>query len=234
MIMSDNLTIIAVFAHPDDELGVVGTLANHVENGDTVYVVLLTKGENASTLCCSRDEIVATRLGHAKQIEKLLGVTYRFLDIPDSAVTPSVANAKKLAAVFKELQPDIVITWDKSPQMGHGHPDHRYTHDITLDALSYMRYQNPDDDHEPYRQSVSFYTLAHSLGPDNPGVTFIDVSSQLEKIKQFIKVYQQAYGSWEVWEFKESIMKSFSRLAGTKYAEAFKKITWRKPRKLLD
>lgn len=232
--MSDNLTIAAVFAHPDDELGVVGTLSNHVETGDKVYVILLTQGENASTLCCSPDEIVETRRGHAKEIEQILGVEYRFLDIPDSAVSSTVENAKKLASVFKEIKPQIVITWDKSPQMGHGHPDHRYTYDICLDALSYMRYKNNNDKYEPYREKVSFYTLAHSLRPDNQGVTFVDVSSQIDKIKEFINVYQKAYGSWDVWGFKQSMMQMFGRLAGTNYAEGFKKIIWRKPRRLLD
>ncbi len=232
--MSDNLTIAAVFAHPDDELGVVGTLSNHVEAGDKAYVILLTKGENASTLCCSPDEIVETRKSHAKEIEQILGVEYRFLDIPDSAVSPTVENAKKLASLFKEIKPQVVITWDKSPQMGHGHPDHRYTYDVCLDALSYMRYKNNDDKYEPYREKVSFYTLAHSLGLNNQGVTFVDVSSQVDNIKKFINVYQKAYGNWDVWGFKQSLMKMFGRLAGTSYAEGFKKIIWRKPRMLLD
>ena len=40
--------VVAIFAHPDDEASVVGTLANHSEKGDNVYVIFLTRGENAS------------------------------------------------------------------------------------------------------------------------------------------------------------------------------------------
>jgi len=44
-LMNDNhkpLNVVAVFAHPDDESGAVGTLMNHSDRGDNVYVVMLT------------------------------------------------------------------------------------------------------------------------------------------------------------------------------------------------
>ena len=38
-------TIISLFAHPDDELGAIGTLTNHAERGDEVIMVWTTYGE---------------------------------------------------------------------------------------------------------------------------------------------------------------------------------------------
>ena len=157
------LNVVAVFAHPDDEAGAVGTLMNHSDRGDNVYVILLTHGENASSLQGTHDEITLIRQGHVNKIEKIVGAQYRLLDLPDSAVFPSVENAKKLARIFKQLKPDIVITWEKSHNVGTGHPDHRYTHDITLDAISYARYNDDEDNLTPNRKPISLYTPMISL-----------------------------------------------------------------------
>ena len=154
----DPKTVIAVFAHPDDEASVIGTLANHSDRGDKVIVTFLTRGENASSIGGSPEEIMEKRAGHAKKIEDILGAEYRLLDLPDSGVQSSVENAKKLAKQFKELKPDVIITWSQSEQIGLGHPDHRYTHDIVVDAISYMRYKDPNCSYEPHRAPISFYT----------------------------------------------------------------------------
>ncbi len=42
---SEKKTIISLFAHPDDELGAIGTLANHAERGDRVIMAWTTCGE---------------------------------------------------------------------------------------------------------------------------------------------------------------------------------------------
>ncbi len=230
----DKLTIAAVFAHPDDELNVVGTLMNHSDNGDDVYVIMLTQGENASTIPGSKEDIILTRKGHAAQIEKIIGAKYIFLDIPDSGVFPSVANAKKLAKVFKQIKPDIVITWHKSKMLGVGHPDHRYTQDITIDAISYARYKNSDDEFPPHRKPISIYTYLSFDNQDHFGATFVDVTPQIDRIWKFIEVYEEAYGKWPVKEYKKASLVLFGSLGSAIYAEAFAKLEWRKAKKYLD
>ncbi|MFW9923648.1 MAG: PIG-L deacetylase family protein [Candidatus Thorarchaeota archaeon] len=220
------LHIVAVFAHPDDEAGVIGTLANHSARGDKVYVIFLTQGENASSLCCSPEEIIKIRAGHARKIEKILGAEYRILDIPDSGVTPSIENAKKLAEHFKEIKPDIIITWTQSEQLGTGHPDHRYTYQLTLDAMSYARYKNPESKFDPHRKIISFYTnyFQNSGCSDKP--FYVDVSKQLDKIMAVLDVYLEAYGNWPVKQFIQAQLTMNGRMAGVQYAEAFHKILW--------
>ncbi|NHJ47781.1 MAG: PIG-L family deacetylase [Asgard group archaeon] len=221
------LNVVAVFAHPDDEAGLIGTLANHSEKGDNVYAIFLTQGENASSLCCSPEEIIKIRTGHARKIEKILGAEYRLLDLPDSGVFPSVENAKKLAVHFKEIKPDILITWSQHDQIGLGHPDHRYTYTITLDAISYCRYKNPSDSFEPHRAPLSFYTN-YFMDFDKPARPFfVDVTNQYEKIMAVLDVYADAYGEWPVKRFVTNQLMMYGRMAGVKYAEAFNKILWR-------
>ncbi len=220
------INVVAVFAHPDDEAGVIGTLANHAEKGDNVYVISLTRGENASSLCCSPEEIIKIRTGHAKEIEKILGAEYRLLDLPDSGVHPSVENANKLAVHFKEIKPDIIITWTQAPQLGIGHPDHRYTYNITLDAISYARYKNNDHEHLPHREPIGLYTNYFAVGnPDKP--FFVDVSNQYEKIMSVIDVYIEAYGQWPIKDYITAQLVMQGRMAGVKFAEAYNKILWR-------
>lgn len=228
-----SLNVVAVFAHPDDEAGAMGTLANHSDRGDNVFAVFLTHGENASSIKGTKEEIARTREGHAKKIEEILDVKYILLDLPDSGVFPSVENAKKLASVFKKLKPDIVITWGEYKTLGIGHPDHRYTHTITIDALSYARYKNNDDDHSPHRKNVSLYTTVED-GDTADSKVYIDVTKQFDRIMNCFDVYEEAYGQWPVRDYIISEMNIHGMFLGVKYAEVFKKLMWREARSHLD
>ena len=221
------LNVVAVFAHPDDEAGVIGTLASHSERGDKVYAIFLTQGENASSLCCSPEEIIEKRTGHAREIEKILNAEYRLLDLPDSGVHPSVENAKKLAEHFKEIQPDIIITWTQSEQLGIGHPDHRYTYQITLDAISYARYKDGNSKFEPHRKTVALYTNYFQYNPNLGKPFFVDVTKQVDKIMQVLDVYAEAYGQWPVKKYIMAQLTMNGRMAGVEFAEAFHKVLWR-------
>ncbi|MCK5305239.1 MAG: PIG-L family deacetylase [Candidatus Heimdallarchaeota archaeon] len=235
--MNDNykpLNVVAVFAHPDDEAGTVGTLMNHSDRGDNVFVVMLTHGENASSLKGSHDEIKLTRQGHVNQIEKIIGAQYRLMDLPDSGVFPSVENAKKVARILKQLKPDIIITWGKTKTTGTGHPDHRYTHDIVLDAISYARYKEDDSNLEPHRKPISLYTPNIGDDPNIQNCVYVDVSKQHDRIMEFFNVYEEAYGEWPVRAYKQAGMLVTGRMAYVRYAESFKKINWRTARKYLD
>ena len=224
---NEPLNIVAVFAHPDDEAGIIGTMANHSERGDNVYAIFLTRGENASSLCCKPEEIMEIRAGHAKKIEKILGAKYRLLDLPDSGVSPSVENAKKVAEHLKELKPDIIITWSQNEQLGTGHPDHRYTYQITLDAISYSRYKNEESKFQPHRKAISLYTNYFATGNVLMKPFFVNVSSQMEKIMEVLDVYLEAYGQWPVKEYIKAQLRMNGSIAGVPYAEAYNKILWR-------
>ena len=53
----------AVFAHPDDEIGAAGTLALHAQKGDRVMLVWMTRGELASQFGDTPEEEVARVAG---------------------------------------------------------------------------------------------------------------------------------------------------------------------------
>jgi LmbE family N-acetylglucosaminyl deacetylase len=75
----------------------------------------------------------------------------RFLDYRDSGMAGTPENddprslfqaepmqvAMELTAIMQEVNPDVVVTWDKSG--GYGHPDHVRVHETVTDAFdSYL------------------------------------------------------------------------------------------------
>ncbi|MBU7024329.1 MAG: PIG-L family deacetylase, partial [Theionarchaea archaeon] len=120
-------TILGIVAHPDDEIGMVGTLKNHADRGDTVVLAWMTAGENTTMLKGAPEEKAAIRRDQAAKVSSILGVKTRFLGFPDSEVPHTVEASKKVAEFIREVKPSIIITWNDFWQAGAGHPDHRNT-----------------------------------------------------------------------------------------------------------
>jgi LmbE family N-acetylglucosaminyl deacetylase len=148
------LTLMAVFAHPDDEsFGTGGTLARYGADPDVrVVLVCATRGEAGEI----SDPELATpeRLGQVREQElrcatEALGVDQLYiLDYRDSGMagTPenldprSLAMSKfdevvgKIVAYIRQEQPDVIMTFDQTG--GYGHPDHVAVHYHTRAAFS--------------------------------------------------------------------------------------------------
>ncbi|MFX1538366.1 MAG: PIG-L deacetylase family protein, partial [Promethearchaeota archaeon] len=123
--------------------------------------------------------------------------------------------------------PDIIVTWSQVILPGAGHPDHRYTHSITLDALSYARYRNENHNFPPHRKTVGLYTTYFINDYSTSQPFFVEVTEQFDRIIKVLQVYEEAYGKWPVKEYKISMMSLFGQMSGVKYAEAFNKLLWR-------
>ncbi|OLS28952.1 MAG: Diacetylchitobiose deacetylase [Candidatus Heimdallarchaeota archaeon LC_2] len=219
---TDKKTVLAIFAHADDELGCVGTLANYADDGHNVYLAFLTKGENSTTVEGNSEEVVRKRKIHTEKIENLIGVKVKYLDFEDSNIAYTVENGYKVAELIKEIQPHIIITWGKYESVGGGHPDHRNCADLVRDATSYARYKRNGSNFPPHRERIDFYTYVDFTSNNNTRLKFIDVTHQQDRIKDFIDIYIEAYGDWPVGDFKQSSMVQNGLLAGVKFAEVFR------------
>jgi LmbE family N-acetylglucosaminyl deacetylase len=210
--------ILAVFAHPDDEASCAGTLANHADAGDAVRLLWLSRGESATTLAMARDEKIKERARQAEKVGALLGAETGFLDFPDAGIVHTRENALVVSDVIRSWKPTIVITWSRSRAVGAGHPDHRNTHAIVLDAVTYARI--PLAEGQPvHREHVSVY-LTHEARPRYP-VRLIDVSHQEERIRALFAIYKGMYGAWPV---EDLVFANLTRNGLTAYcrlAEAF-------------
>lgn len=124
------MTILAVVAHPDDELSCGGTLARYARQGVTCYVACATRGDGPDAQI--KDPAAATRatLGAVRSQElaascAVLGVQPPiFLGYQDGAVdaAPVETAAQAVLALLRQLRPTVLITHD--PLGGYGHPDH--------------------------------------------------------------------------------------------------------------
>jgi LmbE family N-acetylglucosaminyl deacetylase len=222
--------ILAVFAHPDDEASCVGTLANHSDAGDAVRLLWLSRGENATTLAMDREEKIGERARQAQKVGDLLGVETGFLDFPDAGIVHSRENALVVSEVIRSWKPTIVITWSRSRAVGAGHPDHRNTQAIVLDAVSYARFPLTAG-REVHREHMSVY-LTHEDRPRYP-VRLVDVSRQEDRIRAFFGIYKGMYGKWPVEELVFANLTRNGLTASCRLAEAFQYIQLGKADRLL-
>ena len=165
---------------------------------------------------------LSTSVLYTKKIETLLGVKVHFMDFPDSQIEVNVDGGYKVARLIKKIRPSVIITWHKASGMGAGHPDHRNTSQLVSDAISYARYRDDQSEDEPHRKMLNLYQYYMNGESVQPGkLIFVDVSHQIEKIKEFINIYQEAYGNWNLEPFITTHLASNGLRNGVKFAEVF-------------
>lgn len=130
----DDRTLLAVFAHADDEFFASPLLARYAREGADVHLAIVTRGEKWAPEMdlTPGDEIATVRAAEARCAAEALGINppiqFAFDDGSlGQRVTPPwttlTAVEQELAALFARLQPDVVITF--GPDGGYGHTEHR-------------------------------------------------------------------------------------------------------------
>jgi len=132
--------IMAVFAHPDDEIDVMPLLSLYARKGDDVYLVIATKGEKGITEHAkipAGDSLAGVRKGEALCVCQTLGIHDPILlGMNDGSLDEDFTAQplhQKLDSIFRLYQPDAVITW--GPEGGYGHMDHRIVHDVVTEIF---------------------------------------------------------------------------------------------------
>jgi N-acetyl-1-D-myo-inositol-2-amino-2-deoxy-alpha-D-glucopyranoside deacetylase len=145
-------SILAIYAHPDDEtFGTGGTLAHYARQGSQVTLVCATRGEageisdpelaSPETLGQVR-EMELDCAAHKMGIEEVFFLNYRDSGMAGTAENddprafvnaPAEEVVGRLVALIRRLRPQIVITFE--PHGGYGHPDHITIHHHTLTAF---------------------------------------------------------------------------------------------------
>ncbi|MEW6233066.1 MAG: PIG-L family deacetylase [Chloroflexota bacterium] len=146
-------TLLAVFAHPDDEsFGPGGTLARYAAEGVDVHYACATRGEvgavNAELM--QRFATVGDlRWSELAAATKILGLTgLHWLGYRDSGMPGSDDNRHpdallqadqdvligRIVALIRALRPQVVMTFDS--RGGYGHPDHISIHYATERAFA--------------------------------------------------------------------------------------------------
>jgi LmbE family N-acetylglucosaminyl deacetylase len=184
------LTFLAVHAHPDDEASSTGGLYRLLANqGVRTVLVCCTNGECGDGPDGAKpdadhhdgDEVAATRAIELDNAVNVLGINrlvrlgYRDSGMkgwpqnsdPESFwATPVSMAAEKLAEVLREERPQVIMTYNEYGF--YGHPDHIQAHRITLAAIELL-------DYEP--------TLYFNAIPDSVMVRFRERWEQEEREK---------------------------------------------------
>jgi len=121
--------LLAVFAHPDDEVfRCGGTLALLARRGVRVQVLTATRGQAGSCgdpPLCNPDELPLVREHELRCACATLGVEPPILlDYQDGelAVLDEEEAVTQIVAVMQQIQPDVLLTWP--PDGLSGHLDH--------------------------------------------------------------------------------------------------------------
>jgi len=141
--------LLAVFAHPDDETTVTPVLAKYAAEGHDVYLAIATDGrygvtahagipggdslaaERRKELVCAAEQLgihppIHFGLHDQFKMQGGFGPVHEQLD--------SLYNG--VEKLFKDLQPDVVITWNASGWSGHH--DHRLVGSVVTEVFESM------------------------------------------------------------------------------------------------
>lgn len=150
--LDDPQEVLAIFAHPDDELFVAPALARAAREGHKVTLVLATSGDQGPGVSDLEpgEELAAARRGEARCSAGALGLAGAvFLEHGDGTLTAKPRDARSparrltadIAAIIADEQPDIVVTF--GPDGGYGHGDHRMVSALVTQVVQAMDTNRP-------------------------------------------------------------------------------------------
>jgi mycothiol S-conjugate amidase len=182
---AEQLRLMAVHAHPDDESSKgAATMARYVDEGVDVLVVTCTGGERGSILNPAlkdrkdiEDNISEIRRLEMDRARAILGVRQHWLGFVDSGLpegdplpplpegcfglAPLDEAVERLVAEMRSFRPHVVTTYDEFG--GYPHPDHIRCHEISVAAFDAA----PDPDRfpeagEPWQPLKLYYDVGFS------------------------------------------------------------------------
>ena len=223
------IDILAFGAHPDDvELSCGGTIYKEIQNGKTVGIIDMTKGELGTR------GSVAIRKEEAAHAAKLLGVSFREnLNFSDGFIVNDKAHQLEVIKRIRQYRPEIVLC----NAIDDRHTDHGTASKLVSDAcfLSGLvkietHSVRSTDLQEPWRpKSIYHYIQWKTLQPD----FVVDISAQIDYKMAAVLAYssqfydpnsQAAETPISSKNFIESIRyraADLGRLVGVDYAEGF-------------
>ncbi|WP_092380719.1 mycothiol conjugate amidase Mca [Micromonospora phaseoli] len=184
--MAEQLRLMAVHAHPDDESSKgAATTAKYVAEGVDVLVVTCTGGERGSVLNPKLDRpdvwanIAEIRRAEMDAARAILGIEQAWLGFVDSglpegdplpplpegcfALQDVAVAAGPLVRLMRQFRPHVVTTYDE--EGGYPHPDHIMCHKVSVAAFEAAgdaeRYPELG---EPWQPLKLYYDIGFSKG----------------------------------------------------------------------
>jgi N-acetyl-1-D-myo-inositol-2-amino-2-deoxy-alpha-D-glucopyranoside deacetylase len=201
--MANQLTLMAVHAHPDDEaIGTGGILARAAAEGIKTVLVTCTGGEVgeiAPDTGATLENLGEIRRRELQEAAEILKVTHlEMLGYRDSGMMGTADNEHpdsfhkadlnaailRVVSLVRKYRPSVIVTYDENGF--YGHPDHINAHRVAVGAYYRAGDAGLEDGQEPFSPSKLYYTaIAKSqfkefgrrlreLGIDGPGGRRLD------------------------------------------------------------
>lgn len=171
-----NHTILAIFAHPDDEIGAGSTFAHYSDQGVRIVLACATRGEAATIFCedcATRETLPDVRTQELECACAHLGIQeLRWLDWPDGGIKDLSRREaiRDVVELIRAVHPTIVLT---HPENGlYPHPDHLAVWEIVRAAYDAAGDEQQHPEAGPAWQPQRLYTRAmpQSLFERAPGL----------------------------------------------------------------
>jgi len=214
---------VCVVAHPDDlEYGMASAIARWTSQGKEISYVLATSGE-VGIDGMDPKRTLAVREEEQRRSAAVVGVSHvEFLGHPDGAVEYGTALRRDLAAAYRRLRPEVVVTmnfdltWGESGNVNHA--DHRVVGVAALDACrdAANRWLFTDES-DPW----GGFTKAYVAGAGAP-THYVDVTETIDRGVASLrehKAYIDGLGTdFDPDEFLRNIAGYGGMAAGCEYA----------------
>jgi N-acetylglucosamine malate deacetylase 1 len=219
--------LVFIGAHPDDETFASGTIAKYVSRGHKATIVQATRGGKGHWEMPT-DELRVIREKEMAKAAKILGADVKFLDFEDSNIPQGDVLREAFVEVYRELKPDIVLTFHPLVQRD----DHRRVGEAASDASLKASLPLHLTGYPAHRSEPDIYFYGAPITGQEPD-TYIDITDYMP---QKIESFRQHVSQWQEWgkppeeqgDFMERIVeryshrfREFGRKAGVGYAEAF-------------
>ena len=248
--MAEPLRILSIGAHPADIFDQSGgTMAHHVERGDSVGCTVLTHGARVHDAVVSEEMFHKEKVPTGAELESImqersdikveearkacgiLGVEdITFFGADDAVLIVTPETVKRLAKLLRLERPDIILT--HFPREGDGMTNaHAVSGQIVAHAMAHAGSVDPEDSNPPHRVAQVFYfgagaaTLRSTLWDADGGYyndVFIDITDVVEKkLAALDCLVSQGYSGAYARKRIESSDGAFGTAGGVAYAEGF-------------
>jgi len=213
------MNILVIAPHADDEiLGVGGTIAKYIKQGDSVYICISSRGYPP----LFSEEYVKSIIKEANECHKLLGIEKTFfLDFPAAMLEKSNRNEinDKLHDVIDEVRPEIVFI----PHYGDMQKDHEIIAKSSMVALR-PKYKHKVKAIYSYETvSETEWNIPHSTNTFIPTV-YVDISNYIQMKMEAMKEYKSQLSDFpnpRSLEALEALAKYRGSIINVRAAEAF-------------
>ena len=182
-----SVDLLIIMAHPDDaELCCSGTILSCIDNGLSVGMIDLTRGE-LGTRGSGK-----VRIEEAKNAAKVLGVNFRYnLELRDGFISDDEESIFDVIKVIREFKPKVIITNSKTDR----HPDHESAARLVkkacfLSGLIKINTKKDNLDQESWRPKSLLYSIQNNYVEPH---FVVDVSKYIDIKINAIKCFKSQF-----------------------------------------